>query len=147
MKTLRDDDSLASSSTHEAAVPLFHALADPTRLEILRRLDDGELRVVDLTTALGLAQSTVSAHLSCLRSAGLIAARPQGRATHYAVTRPEVWDVLGAAEVMLAAQGSVATLCPVHHRPAAHNVSPPVGDAARPAHHGHDPARRPGEQH
>jgi len=127
-------------------VPLFHALADPTRLEILRRLDDGESRVVDLTAALGLAQSTVSAHLSCLRSAGVIAARPQGRATYYAVTRPEIWAVLGAAEVMLAAQGAVTTLCPVHHRPAEHSV-PPTGDSARPAHHGHDAARRPGEPH
>jgi DNA-binding transcriptional ArsR family regulator len=42
---------------------------DPVRLAILRGLADGEARVVDLTRRLGLAQATVSAHLTCLRAA------------------------------------------------------------------------------
>ena len=46
------------------AVLLFHSLADPARLEIVRLLADGERRVVDLTRALGLAQSTISGHLA-----------------------------------------------------------------------------------
>ena len=50
-----------------AAVALFRSLGDPARLAIVLRLAEGEARVVDLTRGLGLAQSTVSQHLACLR--------------------------------------------------------------------------------
>ena len=49
------------------AACLFRGLGDPTRLAILGHLAVGELRVRDLTDRLELAQSTVSAHLACLR--------------------------------------------------------------------------------
>ena len=39
-----------------AAASLFHGLADPTRLAIVRRLSVGEARIVDLTEQFGLAQ-------------------------------------------------------------------------------------------
>ena len=58
------------------AAALFRALGDPARLAIVHRLAVGPARVVDLTRALGLAQSTVSGHLACLRDCGLAAARP-----------------------------------------------------------------------
>src|SRR6266478_6986972 len=54
------------------AVALFRSLGDETRLRILARLATGEARVVDLTGELGLAQSTVSKHLACLRGCGLV---------------------------------------------------------------------------
>ncbi|MCZ7379859.1 metalloregulator ArsR/SmtB family transcription factor [Micromonospora sp. WMMC250] len=96
------------------AVALFRGLADPTRLAILRRLADGERRVVDLTTALGLAQSTVSAHLACLRDCGLVAGRPEGRQMFYGLARPELMDLLGVAEQLLAAAGEAVALCPTY---------------------------------
>lgn len=105
---------------------LFHSLADPARLAIVRLLGDRERRVVDLTRELGLAQSTVSGHLACLRSAGLVAARPEGRATYYRLERPELWALLAAADDLLAASGTASALCPTHHRPpqtAAHGLA------------------------
>jgi hypothetical protein len=57
---------------------LFRSLADPARLAIVRQLATGPARVVDLTRPLGLAQSTVSKHLACLRDCGLVTARPAG---------------------------------------------------------------------
>ncbi len=78
----------------DAATALFHSLSDGTRLAILRRLAVGEARVVDLTGELGLAQSTVSAHLACLRDCGLVDFRPQGRASVYRLARPELLDML-----------------------------------------------------
>ena len=96
----------------EAAVLLFRSLADPARLLILRHLTLGEHRVVDLTAHLGLAQSTVSAHLACLRECGLVTARPVGRASVYALAVPEELDaLLAAAERLLAATGDAVTLC------------------------------------
>jgi ArsR family transcriptional regulator, cadmium/lead-responsive transcriptional repressor len=96
------------------AVALFRSLADETRLRIVQRLARGEARVVDLTTELGMAQSTVSKHLACLRDCGLIDYRAQGRQSFYALTRPELIDLLGAAETLLAATGSAVALCPVY---------------------------------
>ncbi|TDD10418.1 ArsR family transcriptional regulator [Nonomuraea deserti] len=94
------------------AAALFHSLADETRLRIVARLARGEARVVDLTAELGLAQSTVSKHLACLRDCGLIDYRPEGRQSFYSLTRPELMDLLASAEQLLAATGHAVTLCP-----------------------------------
>jgi DNA-binding transcriptional ArsR family regulator len=96
------------------AVALFHGLSDPTRLAILERLTDGEARVVDLTGLLGIAQSTVSAHLACLRECGLVTGRPEGRQMFYSLTRPELMDLLASAETLLAATGNAVALCPTY---------------------------------
>lgn len=76
----------------------------------------GEHRVVDLTEHLGLAQSTVSGHLACLRDCGLIVARAEGRASLYSLARPELLDLLTAAERLLDATGDSVALCPVYGR-------------------------------
>ncbi|WP_086803314.1 ArsR/SmtB family transcription factor, partial [Streptomyces caniscabiei] len=94
-----------SCGAPSAAVALFRSLGDPARLAILKRLAEGEARVTDLVACVGLAQSTVSAHLSCLRDCGLITSRPQGRATLHSLARPELLDLLAAAEQLLAATG------------------------------------------
>ena len=96
------------------AVALFRSLADETRLRIVQRLAVGEARVVDLTKELGFAQSTVSKHLACLRDCGLVDYRTEGRQSFYALTRPELMDLLHAAEGVLAATGSAVALCPAY---------------------------------
>ena len=95
-----------------AAVCLFRSLGDPTRLAILAHLALGEHRVVELTSHLTLAQSTVSGHLACLRDCGLVQLRPQGRSSVYSLARPELFDVLRSAEQLLEATGFSVTLCP-----------------------------------
>ena len=94
------------------AAALFRSLGDETRLRIVARLAAGEARVVDLTGELGLAQSTVSKHLACLRGCGLVDYRTEGRQSFYALTRPELMDLLRAAEGVLAATGVAAALGP-----------------------------------
>ncbi|MGB7981961.1 MAG: metalloregulator ArsR/SmtB family transcription factor [Candidatus Nanopelagicales bacterium] len=94
------------------ATALFRGLADPVRLAILRQLASGEARVVDLERRLGLAQSTVSAHLGCLRECGLVEDRAVGRQSFYSLTRPELMDLLAWAETPLAATGQAVALCP-----------------------------------
>ena len=103
-----------SCGAPSAAVALFRSLGDPARLAILRRLAEGEARVTDLVACVGLAQSTVSAHLACLRDCGLITSRPQGRATLHALARPELLDLLASAEQLLAATGEAVDLCPTY---------------------------------
>jgi DNA-binding transcriptional ArsR family regulator len=100
------------------AVALFRSLGDGTRLSVLRRLASGEARVVDLTAELGLAQSTVSKHLACLRDCGLVDYRIEGRQSFYTLTRPELLDLFTAAEGLLAATGEAVALCPTYGQPA-----------------------------
>lgn len=104
---------------------LLHAFSDTSRLTILRHLALGEHRVVDLTAHLGLAQSTVSKHLACLRECGLVTVQPKGRASVYALAHPDaVNDVLAATERLLERTEYAAAL---HAAP----VEPPHRETAR----------------
>ena len=96
------------------AVALFRSLGDPTRLAILNRLAGGEARVVDLTRMLGLAQSTVSKHLACLRDCRLVDFRTEGRQSYYSLSRPELIDLLRSTELLLTETGNAVALCPVY---------------------------------
>jgi ArsR family transcriptional regulator len=111
--TINSADACAASQDPDLgpAVALFRSLADPTRLAIACRLAHGEARVVDLTAPLGLAQSTVSAHVACLRDCGLVTGRSQGRQVFYSLARPELLDLLASAETLLAATGNAVALC------------------------------------
>lgn len=96
------------------AVALFRSLGDPARLAIVHELAAGERRVVDLTRTLGLAQSTVSAHLACLRGCRLVDSRPVGRQSLYRLTQPALLGLLTAAEQLLADTGNAVDLCPAY---------------------------------
>lgn len=107
-----ESDQVGESADLTAAACLFHGLSDPSRLSILRHLMLGEHRVVDLTAHLGLAQSTVSKHLACLRDCGLVESRPEGRASMWSMRHePAVVGLLAAAERLLGLTGDAVTLC------------------------------------
>lgn len=59
------------------------AVADPTRVRILKLLEGGELCVCQIATVLGLAAATVSKHLAALKTAGLAQSRRDGKWVHY----------------------------------------------------------------
>jgi len=66
------------------------ALANPARLRVLAALERGESCVCQLTAVLALAPSTVSAHLSELKRAGLLLDRKDGKIVYYRLaTSPE----------------------------------------------------------
>lgn len=98
----------------QRAARLFHSLSDPVRLAILLDLLEGERRVTDLVARTGRSQSTVSAHLACLRESGLVTVRPQGRQSFHALASVDIVDLLLAAQHLLAATGETVLLCPVH---------------------------------
>jgi DNA-binding transcriptional ArsR family regulator len=85
------------------SVDSFKALAHPGRLRVLAMLQDGPLSVCQITAVLHLAASTVSAHLTELRRAGLLEDHKEGRFVSCALSRgPEVRrlvaDVLAGLE-------------------------------------------------
>lgn len=83
---------------HEDVARIFRALSEPSRLTLIHCLADGPHRVGELSAHLGLAQSTVSAHLALLKDAGLVSATPDGRATLYRLAHPGLDDLLHAGE-------------------------------------------------
>lgn len=96
----------------ECAAKLFRSLGDPTRLRLVLCLLHGEHRVVDLVAEVGLAQSTVSAHLACLRDCGLLDMRPVGRQSYYRLAH-DVQELLSATESLLGRIGYDVSLCPM----------------------------------
>lgn len=82
---------VATHSTTERAIELFHALSDETRLEIIELLRKGERCVCELTDTLDAAQSRLSFHLRVLKDAGIVRDRKDGRWVHYELD-PEVFD-------------------------------------------------------
>ena len=69
------------------AAPLntvMRALADPTRRAVYERIvGTDEITVAELTRGSGVTQGAVSQHLKSLKSAGLVAERPEGRNVYY----------------------------------------------------------------
>ena len=74
----------------ESAVAAARALGHPARLRTIAMLRTGELCPCQITEILGLASSTVSAHLKELKQAGLIVERKDGRWVFIGLTSNEV---------------------------------------------------------
>ena len=62
---------------------MLKALADDSRLTLVRLLNEGERTVGDLAQAVGLTDPTVSHHLARLREAGLVSLRMAGNQRFY----------------------------------------------------------------
>jgi DNA-binding transcriptional ArsR family regulator len=65
--------------TEEAADELFHALADPTRRDILRRCTAGEFSVSRLAQAYPISFAAVQKHVAVMERAGLVTKERRGR--------------------------------------------------------------------
>jgi DNA-binding transcriptional ArsR family regulator len=75
----------------------FKALSHPLRIRILDALRKGEVTVGDLTSRLGVEQSTLSQQLAILRNRDLIAARKSANNVFYSVRDPAIFHLLDVA--------------------------------------------------
>jgi ArsR family transcriptional regulator len=73
---------------YDARAAIAKALAHPTRLLVLDALRQKDMCVCELTELVGADQSTVSKHLTVLRTTGLVGARKEGAMTYYSLTCP-----------------------------------------------------------
>jgi DNA-binding transcriptional ArsR family regulator len=83
--------------------PVFAALADGTRRELLRAIvADGPCTATELASAREITRQAVSKHLAVLGQAGLVAGTREGREVRYSAdTAP-----LGAATDWIASTGA-----------------------------------------
>ncbi len=72
---------------------VYQALADPTRLAILRALACGPLCVNDLAAALAISQPTASRHLKVLRELKLLRADRDGPKIIYALVDARITEL------------------------------------------------------
>jgi DNA-binding transcriptional ArsR family regulator len=115
-----------SPTTADPEIRLLSALADPTRLAIVRQLArDTETCACDLTDCCDVGQPTVSHHLRVLREAGVVASERRGQWIFYRLA-PDVADRLGALARDLVPGGliPVADLVARRTRPGPTPVSP-----------------------
>ena len=74
--------------------PVFAALGDPTRLELVTRLSDGRARsIVELTDGLGLTRQGVTKHLRVLEHAGIVLSSRVGRESQFTYTPERLYQV------------------------------------------------------
>jgi DNA-binding transcriptional ArsR family regulator len=116
------------STSLDPEVRLLAALADPTRLAIVRQLaQDSETCACDFSTCCDVGQPTVSHHLRVLREAGVVVSERRGQSIWYRLA-PETAQRLGAVAGSLVPGGLVPVSDLVARRQTARNVS-----AAAPA--------------
>lgn len=77
------------------------ALADPTRLIILRLIRTFSMTNTDMAAYLGLSRPTVSIHAKVLREAGLIRSWEEGRITRHEIESNAVRTLFGDLELFL----------------------------------------------
>ena len=83
-RSAKDADSRVNQA-RRASVLLKH-VSDPTRLQVILILADGERHVGALCAQLSQSQPAVSHHLALLRHGGIIAPRRQGKNNFYSLT-------------------------------------------------------------
>lgn len=66
-------------------IRVMKALADPSRVKIVKMLEKREMCVCELRAALNLAQPTVSKHLKILEDAGLVSSMKEGMWVNYSL--------------------------------------------------------------
>ena len=103
-------------SKPDEAAAVFRALADPTRLKLIRLLcrqrDPDALCVNALAELLGVTQSAVSQHLRILKAIGLVKGERRGYHIHYFIENDALEKLRKLALMTLSSEGSSrATPC------------------------------------
>lgn len=86
-----DEENLTSE------IKVFKAVADVTRLSILKLLTAGELCICEIMLALKKPQSSISHNLSILEDAGLIKERKEGKWCLYRISDGTVMEMVNMA--------------------------------------------------
>jgi len=90
-----------TKAKYDARAKIIKAMAHPTRLFIVDQLFRKEHCVCELAAMIGADVSTVSKHLSILKSAGIVEDRKRGLQVWYSLKVPCVMNFFGCVESVL----------------------------------------------
>ena len=103
--------SIESQENIDEQAAVFSALADPTRLKLVKLLqrqrDPDALCVNALAGFLGVTQSAVSQHLRVLKAIGLVKGERRGYHIHYFVNQDMLEKCRGLASAALSVEEPV----------------------------------------
>jgi ArsR family transcriptional regulator len=94
----------SKANRFEARARILKALGNPNRLIIIDELSQGEKCVAELTEAVGLDMSTISKHLSVLKSVGLVRDERRGAQVFYTLLAPCVLGFFECVESVMEAR-------------------------------------------
>lgn len=103
----------------EQLTEAFRALGDPTRLRILRLVGEARLNVSEVVSLVGVAQSSVSHHLTKLKGLDLIREERHGGFTYYSLALDEkspLWPLVSLARAAEDTHGDKARLAELLRR-------------------------------
>jgi ArsR family transcriptional regulator len=98
---------IETKARFEDRARVIKAMAHPTRLFIVHVLSEGEQCVRALTEMVGADMSTVSRHLSVLRSAGIVQDDKRGSTVYYSLRMECVLGFFECVEAVLNGGGDV----------------------------------------
>lgn len=96
------------TEVYERQARICKAFAHPGRLQILDLLGHGERGVSELQEALGISKTSMSQHLSILKSAGVLSTRREGKQIYCSLAMPEVKQACQLIRKVLQAQIAVS---------------------------------------
>jgi DNA-binding transcriptional ArsR family regulator len=97
---------------------VFAGISDPTRLQIILVLLEGERNVSELVSAVGSSQGRVSMHLQCLRWCGFVESERRGKYVYYRVRDERVQRLINLARAFATSYHSELANCTVLDREA-----------------------------
>ena len=89
---------------YEKQAQICKAFANPVRLRILDLIAQGECGITELQENLGISKANLSQHLAVLKSAGILAARREGKQIYCSLAIPEVKQACQLVRKVLQAQ-------------------------------------------
>jgi len=86
---------------YAARAEIIKAMAHPSRLFIVDMLSKEEKCVREMTEMIGADISTISKHLTILKSAGIVQADKRGNQVYYRLRMPCILNFFGCVESVL----------------------------------------------
>ncbi|MGC2111709.1 MAG: metalloregulator ArsR/SmtB family transcription factor [Candidatus Korobacteraceae bacterium] len=82
--------SNSGNETYRRQAEICKAFANPTRLQLIDLLRQGERWASELQEGLGISKANLSQHLSILRAAGVVLTQREGKQLYCGISMPEV---------------------------------------------------------
>jgi ArsR family transcriptional regulator len=83
---------------------VFKAMAHPTRIQIIKLLQNGEMCVCHILPNIDSEQSNTSQHLTVLKNQGIVESRKDGSKVIYSIKNKEVYEMISLAEAIILRQ-------------------------------------------
>ena len=86
---------------YQLKAEFFKTLGHPARIRILELLSQREHSVAEMLPEVGIEPAHLSQQLAVLRRANLVVSRKEGASVYYAITSPEIAQLMTVARTIL----------------------------------------------